>query len=117
GAVPAGSDGSTARAKTEKVQASHARRQGRSSIARASCSRCRQVNIDLPILHLGPERSEIGLAGRLHGFAAGDVKRAEMQAALDDVTFQNAVTEIGHGMGAMSLGGVTRPFVSVDVHT
>src|SRR5262245_35308405 len=35
-----------------------------------------------------------------------------MQAALYDIAFQNAVAEVGHGVGAIPLGGVER---SVDV--
>src|SRR5260370_38667315 len=37
-----------------------------------------------------------------------------MQSALDDVAFQNAVAEIGHGMGTMCLGGIEAPFYVVD---
>ncbi len=60
----------------------------------------RQIDIDLALLHLGPEGLEIGEAGRLHGLAARHVECAEVQAALDHVAFQNAIGEIGEGVGA-----------------
>src|SRR5262249_34806322 len=67
-----------------------------------------------PIPHLGPERLEIGEARLSHGFPARHVERSEMQAALDDVVLQNAVGEVGHGVGAMRLGGVEGPVDIVD---
>jgi len=37
-----------------------------------------------------------------------------MQRALDDVALQNPVAEVGHGMGAIRLGGVERAVDVVD---
>ena len=52
----------------------------------------------------------------MHDLAARHVKRAEMQAAFDDVAFENAVAEIGRGVGALRLGGVEGAVDIVDGH-
>src|SRR5262249_23311954 len=116
GAFPAGADGPPARPEAKEVHASH--RRGRRCGTTSGSGRCRrrQVHIDLPVFHLGAERLEIDAAGRLHDLAARHVKRAEMQAAFDDVAFENAFAEIGRGVGALRLGGVEGAINVVDGH-
>ena len=59
----------------------------------------------LPVLHrdlVGPQRRE---ARRLHRLAGLHVERAEVQRALDDVVFENAVGEARRAVGAFVVGG------------
>ena len=73
-----------------------------------------QVDHHLAILHFGAEGLEIDEAGRLHRLAGRHVERTEVQAAFDHVALQDAVGEIGGGMGAARLGGIERAVDIVD---
>src|SRR5262249_31661637 len=83
--------------------------------ARRRCRR-RKVDEHVSVLRLGPERLEIDEAGRLPRLAGAHVERAEVQAAFDHVTLQDAVGEVGGGVGAARLGGVEGAVDIVDRH-
>jgi len=85
-------------------------------LSRRRSRRCRRREIDehLPVLDRGAEGVEIDEAGRLHRLAGAHVERAEMQAALDDVAVEDAVGEVGGGVGAARLGGIEGAVDIVD---
>ena len=79
------------------------------------CRRRRfEVDQHLAVFHLGAEGLEIDEAGRLHGLAGRHVECAEVQAALDHVPLQDAIGEIGGGMGAARLGRIEGAVDVVD---
>ena len=75
-----------------------------------------KIDEHLPLLDLGAEGLQIGEAGRLHRLAGGHMKRAEVQAALDHLAFQEAVAEIGGGMSAVRFGRIEGAVDIVDGH-
>jgi hypothetical protein len=75
-----------------------------------------QVDEHLAVLDMRPVGLQVRKTGRLHRLAARHVEGAEVHTALDDVPFQEAISEIGEGMGAAAFGGIKAAVNIVDRH-
>src|SRR5262249_55636861 len=118
-AVSAGADGAAARTRQEVADQAAAGSAGSRRVSARSGRRGRRgrkVDEYLTVPHFGVEGLEVGEAGCLHRLPARHVERAEVQTALDDVAFQDAVGEVGGGVGAARLRGVEGAADVVDGH-
>jgi hypothetical protein len=118
-AVSAGADGAAARTRQEDADQAAAGSAGSRRVGAGSGPRGRRgrkVDEYLTVPHLGAEGLEIGEAGCLHRLPARHVKCAEVQAALDDIAFQDAVSEVGGSVGAARLRGIEGAVDVVDGH-